>query len=96
MTKLAILLVDYLEGYINFTVACEFLQPGEMKTFTIHDANLYESPLGVQVKFPVQKGQLVGSAPQLKLVAPPGMREVFDVDDVKLPVWPEHMSVTPL
>ena len=43
------------------------------------------------MKFPVQKGRSVGNAPQLKLVAPESMRDVFDVDDVKLPEWPEHM-----
>lgn len=48
---------------------------------------------GMQVKFPVQRGQTVGSAPQLKLVAPESIRDVFDVDDVKLPEWPEHMWV---
>lgn len=45
----------------------------------------------MQVKFPVQRGQTGGSAPQLKLVAPESIRDVFDVEDVKLPEWPEHM-----
>ena len=47
----------------------------------------------MQVKFPLQRGISVGSAPQLKLVAPESIRDVFDVDDVKLPEWPEHMWV---
>jgi hypothetical protein len=45
----------------------------------------------IQVKFPVQRGQSSGATPQLKLVAPEGMKEVFDVEEVKLPEWPEHM-----
>ncbi|KAG0592874.1 hypothetical protein KC19_1G286900 [Ceratodon purpureus] len=49
--------------------------------------------ISLQVKFPVQKGQSIGSAPQLKLVAPEAMKDVFDVDDVKLPEWPEHMCL---
>jgi hypothetical protein len=49
------------------------------------------SVCGVQVKFPVQRGQSVGGAPQLKLVAPEAMKDVFNVEDVKLPEWPEHM-----
>nr|XP_024373968.1 BRISC and BRCA1-A complex member 2-like isoform X2 [Physcomitrium patens] len=51
------------------------------------------SDISLQVKFPVRGGQSGGGAPQLKLVAPEGMRDVFDVDDVKLPVWPEHMCL---
>jgi hypothetical protein len=45
----------------------------------------------LQVKFPLQRGQTSAGPPQLKLVAPAAMREVFDVDDVRLPVWPGNM-----
>jgi BRCA1-A complex subunit BRE len=47
----------------------------------------------LQVKFPLQRGQTSAGPPQLKLVAPPAMREVFDVDDVRLPVWPGNICL---
>ncbi|KAH9557005.1 hypothetical protein CY35_07G063000 [Sphagnum magellanicum] len=49
--------------------------------------------ISLQVKFPLQRGQTSAGPPQLKLVAPPAMREVFDVDDVRLPVWPGNICL---
>lgn len=54
-----------------------------------HQAIIY-----LQVVFPVRKGQSSSPmVPQLKLVAPLLVKEVFDVDDVKLPVWPDGMCL---
>ena len=51
--------------------------------------------MGLQVIFPVRKGHSWNpTTPSLKLFAPGLTKELFDVDDVKLPVWPERMWVS--
>lgn len=34
------------------------------------------------------------AVPQLKLFAPPTVKEIFDIEDVKLPIWPDGMYGT--
>lgn len=54
-----------------------------------HQAVIY-----LQVVFPMRKGQASSPmVPQLKLFAPPELKEVFDVEDVKLPIWPDGMCL---
>ncbi|KAL2607657.1 hypothetical protein R1flu_026230 [Riccia fluitans] len=53
------------------------------------------SGISLQVSFTLQRGQTFTGekAPQLRLHAPPAMREVFDVEDVKLPTWADRMCL---
>lgn len=55
----------------------------------------HQEVIHLQVIYPVKIGQSWNlSAPQLKLFAPPTVREVFDVEDVKLPTWPDEMCIS--
>ncbi|MCO5554500.1 hypothetical protein L7F22_008029 [Adiantum nelumboides] len=55
----------------------------------------HQEVIHLQVIFPVKLGQSWNlSAPQLKLFAPATVREVFDVEDVKLPTWPDEMCIS--
>ncbi|MCO5581438.1 hypothetical protein L7F22_035322 [Adiantum nelumboides] len=55
----------------------------------------HQEVIHLQVIFPVKIGQSWNlSAPQLKLFAPATVREVFDVEDVKLPTWPDEMCIS--
>lgn len=48
----------------------------------------------LQVIFPVRKRQSeIPSAPQLKLVASTTLKELFDIEDVTLPVWVDGMCM---
>ncbi|OAE26444.1 hypothetical protein AXG93_815s1050 [Marchantia polymorpha subsp. ruderalis] len=51
------------------------------------------SGISLQVAFSLQRGQTFTGekAPQLRLHAPPAMRDVFDVEDVKLPTWADRI-----
>ncbi|BBN18245.1 BRCA1-A complex subunit BRE [Marchantia polymorpha subsp. ruderalis] len=53
------------------------------------------SGISLQVAFSLQRGQTFTGekAPQLRLHAPPAMRDVFDVEDVKLPTWADRMCL---
>uniref|UniRef100_A0A0D6QZI3 BRISC and BRCA1-A complex member 2 n=1 Tax=Araucaria cunninghamii TaxID=56994 RepID=A0A0D6QZI3_ARACU len=54
----------------------------------------HQSQIFLQVIFPVRKRQSsVPSAPHLKLVASTTLNNVFDVEDVKLPVWVDGMCM---
>lgn len=55
----------------------------------------HQAVIQLRVVFPVRKGQLSWSptVPHLKLFAPPTVKEVFDVEDVKLPVWSDGMCI---
>ncbi|CAM6091745.1 unnamed protein product [Calypogeia fissa] len=51
--------------------------------------------ISLQVTFNLQRSQSFqgGAAPQLKLHAPPALKDIFDVDDVKLPTWADRMCL---
>jgi hypothetical protein len=44
-----------------------------------------------QVTFNLQKSFTGSSAPQLKLHAPAGLKDIYDVDETKLPTWGDRM-----
>eukprot|EP00250_Pteridium_aquilinum_P005829 c15860_g1_i1 orf=374-1513(-) len=55
----------------------------------------HQEIIQLQVIFPVKIGQPWSLAvPQLKLFAPPAVKEIFDVEDVKLPLWPDGMCIS--
>lgn len=55
----------------------------------------HQEIIKLQVIFPVKIGQAWSLAvPHLKLFAPSTVREIFDVEDVKLPIWPDGMCIS--
>lgn len=55
----------------------------------------HQEIIQLQVIFPVKIGQAWSLAvPQLKLFAPPTVKEIFDIEDVKLPIWPDGMCIS--
>eukprot|EP01018_Ginkgo_biloba_P018838 Gb_11547 [translate_table: standard] len=54
----------------------------------------HQQQIFLQVIFPVRRRQSVlPSAPHLKLVASTTLKELFDIEDVKLPVWIDGMCM---
>lgn len=82
----------YVPGYDKQAevVMCLPLLKVDLRRFSRPSGILAESSIFLQVRFIVQGESSASSAPsQIRLYAPPDVRELFDTDSFRVPGWPE-------